>query len=82
MFIAADPQINPGTEGQLLTLEGVSDRFPVKLEDGKGLALREGKKITLTAGVIISFVFDSVKNLWVETSRSDFYNNTIKGRYI
>lgn len=80
--ITADPQIAAGIDEQLLALEGNSDTLTVKLDDGTGLQLREGKSITLKKGTVISFVYNSDSSVWTETSRSDFYESDIKGSYI
>lgn len=80
--VSATPQIAVGTDKQLLVLEGYSDTNTITLADGNGLQLRAGKGITLKKGTIIAFVYNESSSLWVETSRSDFYGQTIKGSYI
>jgi hypothetical protein len=81
--ILANPQIVAGSKDkQILNLEGYSDTYTVLIEDGNGVQLREGKSITLKKGTVIGFVYNSNTGLWVETSRSNFYEDKVRGSYI
>lgn len=66
--VSATPQILPGQERQVLTLECVSNALV--LQDGNGLRLHAGHPFTMTSGSILSLYYTSGATLWTETSRT------------
>jgi DNA-directed RNA polymerase subunit RPC12/RpoP len=76
--VTADPQIVAGQNGDVLTLVGVSNSFPVSFFNGRGLDLTD--TIKLEEGVIITLVYSTTDSLWHETSRGflpgDYYEPT------
>lgn len=66
-------QIVAGTNGQIITIVGVSDTNTLKFDDGFGIQLAGGASCTLGAGDTITFVYITsiTPNVWVEVCRSD-----------
>jgi hypothetical protein len=69
--ITANPQIADGTDGQIVMIKGQNDTNTVTLDDGTGLQLAGAAAMVLGLGDIITFMYDSVDDLWIEISRSD-----------
>lgn len=64
--ISKDPQISPGRQNQMITVEGVSNK--IVLQDGNGLSMP--KHFLLDSGALINFIYHSGNAVWKETSRS------------
>ena len=67
--ITADPQIEAGTDGQYLIIQGTSDTNTVKLENGTGLHMHGGD-YTMTNHDNIVFKYDASDSEWQEVSRN------------
>ncbi len=67
VVLAVNPQITPGIQGNLITVQGVGEN--VLLTNGSGLLLRT-PKFLVDSGAIISLLYSQTDNLWHETSRS------------
>lgn len=68
--ITANPQIENGYNGQLLTIIGKHDTNTLKLDDGDGLVLAGGASFTLGEGDVIVLMYLTGTG-WVEVSRSN-----------
>lgn len=69
--ITASPQIVAGTaDMETLTLKGESDTNTLKLDDGAGLALKDGLSFTLGDNDVIEFLWADDDSVWVEKFRS------------
>jgi hypothetical protein len=68
--LLGNPQIAPGTPGQLLTLQGVSSTFTVTLVNGNGLRTKLTQPFTLGEFDTIQFIYDDATANWVEINRS------------
>lgn len=68
--VLGNPQIAPGTPGQLLTLQGVSSLFKVTLVDGAGLQTMLNQPFNLGEFDTIQFIYDDSSGNWVEINRS------------
>jgi len=70
--ISFSPQIELGSvPGQTLTIRGLSDTNTVTFEDGDGLVLDAGVSFELGNKDILTFVYDSIDQVWIETGRID-----------
>ena len=65
-----NPQIAAGTPGQLLTLQGVSSPYKVRLADGNGLRTMLQQPFSLGEFDTIQFIYDDSTSNWVEINRS------------
>ena len=68
--ISLSPQISAGQDGQLLTIEGMSNTEKIALHDGDGLQLTLGADIEIGLGDIIKLQYNKERDLWVELYRS------------
>ena len=69
--ISKDPQITPGRQNSILTVQCVSNNLI--LEDGTGLSMP--RLFNMDSGGIINFIYSATDNLWHETSRSHEYQS-------
>ena len=71
--ISKNPQIQAGSrQGQLLSLEWVSDVPKFRLVDGRGVSMAGGQPFTMSSGSIINLVYDTGNSVWQEASRSEY----------
>jgi len=68
--LLGNPQIAPGTPGQLLTLQGVSSTWKVTVVDGHGLRTKMAQPFSLGEFDTMQFIFDDSSSTWVEINRS------------
>jgi len=69
--LTANPQVEAGFDGQIITIEGQDNTKSVKLDTGDGLKLAGGVSFTLGDLDTITLRYNAVKSLWVEQTRSD-----------
>ena len=70
--LTVNPQIALGSKpGQVLIVRGLSNTNTVTFDDGDGLVLDGGVSFALGDKDVITFVYDSVDQIWIETGRID-----------
>ena len=69
--ISANPQIVVGVDGQMVTLQGMSNANTVLLENGTGLRLQGGVAFTMGLGDTLTLMYDSSVGAWTEIARVD-----------
>ena len=69
--ITADPQMVDGADGQIVYLKGDSDTNTVTIDDGAGFQLAGAASFVMGKGDILTVIYDSTDDLWIEISRSD-----------
>ena len=65
--LTSDPQMTAGIQGQIQTIQCTSNG--VTLDDGTGLDLSAQGTFAMGSGAIITFVYTTANNLWVEIYR-------------
>jgi hypothetical protein len=76
--MTSTPTIYAGTDGQKLTIQGMSDSGPVKLQDNSNLAgsllhMAGARDFTLGLNDSIDFRYNLSQGLWIEERRADVY---------
>lgn len=69
--ITANPQIEAGFDGQVITIEGEDDTKTVQLDDGDGLKLAGAASFVLGEYDVITLHYNGNKKIWIENNRSD-----------
>jgi len=78
VIMTSTPTIYAGTDGQILTIEGLDDSSLVTLQDGSnlvgsGMRMQNGRDMVLGKNDSIQFSYDSGQKLWIEQHRADVY---------
>jgi len=76
--MTSTPTIHAGTDGQLLTIEGLNDFSLVTLQDesnlvGSGMRMINARNMVLGKNDNIEFSYDLGQALWIEQHRADVY---------
>jgi hypothetical protein len=69
--ITVNPQITISTDGDEISITGLSDTNTLTLDDGDGLQLAGGATMVLGAGDNIRLRYIDTLNVWIEISRSN-----------
>lgn len=69
--ITANPQIEYGFDGQVITVAGTDNTRTVQLDNDDGLKLANGTSFILGEDDVITFHFNGNKKLWIEHTRSN-----------
>ena len=76
VVVTSTPSIADGTDGQIIILQGTSETNTVKLQDqdnqaNTGLQLNGNEDFTMGKGDMITLIYDSGDDVWLEQQRSD-----------
>lgn len=67
--LTATQQISEGSDGQVLTIEGM-DNNKIELHEGDGVQLTGGNNVEIGTGDIIQLMYNKERAVWVELFRS------------